>query len=68
MPKYGYEFNSVDFSGVRGNVQVTLEGPERGRTVLAPDEDGTVLAEGGANFWDAFQVIPVGDAFWHDGV
>ena len=26
------------------------------------------LAEGGANFWDAFQVIPVGDAFWHDGV
>ncbi|MCD9126665.1 MBL fold metallo-hydrolase [Luteimonas fraxinea] len=27
-----------------------------------------VLAEGGANFWDAFQLIPVGDAFWHDGV
>lgn len=27
-----------------------------------------VLAEGGANFWDAFQVIPVGAAFWHDGV
>ncbi len=27
-----------------------------------------VLAEGGANFWDAFQVVPVGDAFWHDGV
>ena len=26
------------------------------------------LAEGGANFWDAFQVIPVGDHFWHDGV
>lgn len=26
------------------------------------------LAEGGANFWDAFQVIPVGDAFWHDGI
>ncbi|MDX1549838.1 MAG: MBL fold metallo-hydrolase [Lysobacter spongiicola] len=26
------------------------------------------LAEGGANFWDAFQVIPVGDAFWHEGV
>ncbi|HEY1136694.1 MAG TPA: MBL fold metallo-hydrolase [Xanthomonadaceae bacterium] len=26
------------------------------------------LAEGGANFWDAFQVIPVGDAFWHDGL
>lgn len=27
-----------------------------------------VLAEGGANFWDAFQLIPVGDAFWHDGL
>lgn len=26
-----------------------------------------VAAEGGVNFWDAFQVIPVGDAFWHDG-
>lgn len=26
------------------------------------------LAEGGANFWDAFQVIPVGAAFWHDGM
>lgn len=26
------------------------------------------LAEGGVNFWDAFQVIPVGDHFWHDGV
>lgn len=27
-----------------------------------------VLAEGGANFWDAFQLVPVGDAFWHAGV
>ncbi|HZH43926.1 MAG TPA: MBL fold metallo-hydrolase [Lysobacter sp.] len=27
-----------------------------------------VLAEGGANFWDAFQLVPVGRAFWHDGV
>ncbi len=26
-----------------------------------------VLAEGGANFWDAFHVIPVGEAFWHGG-
>jgi ribonuclease BN (tRNA processing enzyme) len=26
------------------------------------------LAEGGANFWDAFQVIPVGAAFWHEGL
>lgn len=27
-----------------------------------------VLAEGGANFWDAFRLVPVGHAFWHDGV
>ncbi len=27
-----------------------------------------VLAEGGANFWDAFHLVPVGDAFWHDDV
>lgn len=27
-----------------------------------------VLAEGGANFWDAFQLVPVGDAFWHQDV
>lgn len=26
------------------------------------------LAEGGVNFWDAFQVIPVGGSFWHRGV
>lgn len=26
------------------------------------------LAEGGVNFWDAFQVIPVGTSFWHEGV
>ena len=24
-----------------------------------------ILAEGGANFWDAFQLIPVTDGFWH---
>ncbi len=28
----------------------------------------SALAEGGVNFWDAFQVIPVGSAFWHQGV
>jgi ribonuclease BN (tRNA processing enzyme) len=27
-----------------------------------------VLAEGGANFWDAFRLVPVGDGFWHDGL
>lgn len=27
-----------------------------------------VLAEGGVNFWDAFQLVTVGDHFWHEGV
>ncbi len=27
-----------------------------------------VLAEGGANFWDAFHVIPVSCGFWHEGL
>jgi ribonuclease BN (tRNA processing enzyme) len=26
------------------------------------------LAEGGRNFWDAFQLIPVGQQFFHDGL
>lgn len=26
-----------------------------------------VLAEGGANWWDAFQLIPVSNGFWHHG-
>ncbi|WP_395771013.1 MBL fold metallo-hydrolase [Arenimonas sp.] len=27
-----------------------------------------VLAEGGANWWDAFQLIPVSASFWHAGL
>jgi ribonuclease BN (tRNA processing enzyme) len=27
-----------------------------------------VVAEGGANFWDAFQLIPVSRGFWHEGL
>lgn len=27
-----------------------------------------VLAEGGANWWDAFQLIPVSTGFWHAGL
>ncbi len=25
-----------------------------------------ILAEGGTNFWDCFQLVPVSDRFWHD--
>jgi ribonuclease BN (tRNA processing enzyme) len=27
-----------------------------------------MVAEGGANFWDAFRLVPVGSHFWHDGI
>jgi ribonuclease BN (tRNA processing enzyme) len=27
-----------------------------------------VLAEGGANWWDAFQLVPVTRGFWHQGI
>lgn len=27
-----------------------------------------ILAEGGANFWDGFQLIPVSERFWHAGL
>ena len=27
-----------------------------------------VLAEGGVNFWDAFQLVPVSGHFWHEGL
>lgn len=27
-----------------------------------------VVAEGGANFWDAFQLVPVRHGFWHEGL
>lgn len=30
-------------------------------------EDPYKLAEGGMNFWDRFQVVPVGTQFWHAG-
>lgn len=30
-------------------------------------EEPYKLAEGGMNFWDRFQVIPVGEQFWHAG-
>ncbi|MBS0557458.1 MAG: MBL fold metallo-hydrolase [Proteobacteria bacterium] len=27
-----------------------------------------VIAEGGANFWDAFRLVPCSRGFWHDGL
>ena len=31
-------------------------------------DDPGVIAEGGANWWDAFQLVPVSRGFWHAGL
>lgn len=55
--------------GDRGRPPVRLYVPvaiiERLQQQLA--EDPCKLAEGGLNFWDCFQLIPVGAQFWHAG-
>ncbi|MGY4515599.1 MBL fold metallo-hydrolase [Lysobacter sp. HA18] len=52
----------------RGNVVIYAPAPLvpllQQRVAAYPN----VLAEGGVNFWDAFRLVPVGDAFWHDGI
>lgn len=67
----GFERLFVDTyfdSASRGNVVIyapaTLVPLLQQRVASYPN----VLAEGGANFWDAFRLVPVGDAFWHDGI
>ncbi|MBO9883379.1 MBL fold metallo-hydrolase [Xanthomonas sp. D-109] len=66
----GFERLFVDsyFSARRGKVRLYVPAtvvPLLHRRVA---DYPNVLAEGGANFWDAFQLIAVGDAFWHEGV
>ncbi|WP_411834556.1 MBL fold metallo-hydrolase [Pseudoxanthomonas mexicana] len=51
----------------RGKVRLYVPAPLVPWLHRRVGEYPNVLAEGGANFWDAFQLIPVGDAFWHDG-
>ena len=52
----------------RGNVQLYVPASVVPLLHQRVGDYPNALAEGGANFWDAFQVIPVGGAFWHDGV
>jgi hypothetical protein len=48
---------------VRLFVPVTLVAVLQRRLADYPN----LLAEGGCNFWDVFQLIPVSDTFWHQG-
>ena len=67
----GFErlFGSVYWNdALRGEVKLYVPAPLvpllQQRVASYPN----AIAEGGANFWDAFRVVPVGDHFWHDGV
>jgi ribonuclease BN (tRNA processing enzyme) len=51
----------------RGRVRVYVPAPLVPVLHQRVGDYPNALAEGGANFWDAFQVIPVGNAFWHEG-
>lgn len=67
----GFErlFVSTWFDGARrGKVRLYVPAPVVPLLHRRVGDYPNALAEGGVNFWDAFQVIPVGDAFWHDGV
>ncbi len=52
----------------RGRVRLYVPAPVVPWLHQRIGEYPNVLAEGGANFWDAFQLIPVGPAFWHQGL
>lgn len=52
----------------RGKVRVYVPAPVVPLLHQRVGDYPNALAEGGVNFWDAFQVIPVGDSFWHDGI
>ncbi|MFT3756800.1 MAG: MBL fold metallo-hydrolase [Pseudoxanthomonas sp.] len=56
------------FEARRGKVKLYVPAPLVPLLHQRVGEYPNVLAEGGTNLWDAFQLIPVGDHFWHDGV
>jgi ribonuclease BN (tRNA processing enzyme) len=60
-------FYAAYFSELRGKVKLYVPAPLvsylHGRLADYPG----VIAEGGANWWDGFQLVPVTRGFWHDG-
>lgn len=53
---------------LRGRTRVYVPAPVLPLLHQRVGDYPNAIAEGGANFWDAFQVIPVGARFWHAGV
>ncbi|WP_434030959.1 MBL fold metallo-hydrolase [[Pseudomonas] boreopolis] len=66
----GFERLFVDsyFSARRGQTLLYVPAPLVPLLHRRVGDYPNVLAEGGANFWEAFRLVPVGDAFWHDGM
>jgi ribonuclease BN (tRNA processing enzyme) len=60
-------FYATYFSELRGKVKLYVPAPLvtylHGRLADYPG----VIAEGGANWWDGFQLVPVSRGFWHEG-
>ena len=52
----------------RGRVRVYVPAPVVPLLHKRVADYPNVVAEGGVNFWDAFQLVAVGERFWHDGV
>jgi ribonuclease BN (tRNA processing enzyme) len=61
---YRIYFDAERRGSVRVYAPATLVPLLQERLASYPD----VLAEGGANFWDAFRLVPVGTGFWHEGL
>jgi len=61
-------FRSYFDATLRGKIRLYVPAPLvpilQSRVADYPD----VLAEGGANFWDSFQLVPVSRGFWHAGL
>ena len=61
-----------DVIDVLGSAYAATDGDRQGRPQRTPVVGGQldhgVLAEGGANYWDAFQLLPCSRGFWLDGL
>ncbi|HET7779409.1 MAG TPA: MBL fold metallo-hydrolase [Rudaea sp.] len=61
---YRVYFDAVLRGGVRLYAHAALVPHLQGRIADYPN----VIAEGNANFWDAFRLIPCSRGFWHEGL
>lgn len=60
-------FYAAWFSAARGRIRLYVPVGVLPHLQARVAEYPNPLAEGGANFWDAFQLVPVTRGFWHGG-